>query len=296
MAVLVTAAVAGVLLGRFDGSGRAGPPAGCVATLGSARAAVDSEQAANASLIATIALARGLPRRAVVVALATALQESKLHNVDYGDADSLGLFQQRPSQGWGTPAQVRDPTHATNAFFDALVALPDWRHLAVTVAAQRVQRSAYPDAYAVHEPEAAVLAAATTGSPAGLACTRAGTAVVAAPTLVAGLRTAFTGAAPLVRADPATVAPAAGPVPAALTLHVAVGRVGGPASAAQWSVASWLVARADRFGIGSVRVGNREWTVRSGSDGWSVTAPGGPSASATPALARGIDVLIVGGS
>ena len=106
-----------------------------------------TEQMANAATIAEVGRARGLPERAIVIALATAMQESTLRNLDYGDRDSLGLFQQRPSQGWGTPQQVQDPVYAAGIFYDRLVQVPDWQSLRVTDASQRVQRSAYPELY-----------------------------------------------------------------------------------------------------------------------------------------------------
>jgi hypothetical protein len=129
-------------------------------TLAGAPFTLSPEQAANATTIATVARARHLPTRALVIALATAKQESGLRNLHYGDRDSLGLFQQRPSQGWGTPAQILDPTYAAGRFFDHLVRVPDWQTRPVTEAAQVVQRSAYPGAYARWEPMAAELAAA----------------------------------------------------------------------------------------------------------------------------------------
>jgi len=115
------------------------------------------EQLANAQTIVTIAVGRALPKRAAVLALATAMVEAGLVNVDHGDSDSLGLFQQRPSQGWGTPAQVLDPVHATNTFYDHLVALPGWQTMPPGVAEQAVQRSLYPDRYAPREPAGAAL-------------------------------------------------------------------------------------------------------------------------------------------
>jgi hypothetical protein len=130
------------------------------------------DQAANAATIADVAHARGLPERAVVIALATAQQESGLRNLPYGDRDSLGLFQQRPSQGWGTPAQVRDPVHAAGRFYDHLVRIPHWQSGQLTVVAQAVQRSAFPRAYQRWEPMAQVLAAALHGAhPGRLTCT-----------------------------------------------------------------------------------------------------------------------------
>jgi hypothetical protein len=146
-------------------------PVGCSAEVGGVTATLSPVQMGNAATIVGIAVRRGLPARAATIAIATALQESKLVNVRYGDRDSLGLFQQRPSQGWGTEAQVLDPVYATNAFYDRLVEVRDYRSLPITVAAQRVQRSGFPDAYAQHEQNARVVAAALTGqSAAAVSC------------------------------------------------------------------------------------------------------------------------------
>jgi hypothetical protein len=120
-------------------------PARC--TVAPAGFTLSSEQATNARTIAQVAADRHLPQRAVVIALATALQETHLRNLPYGDRDSLGLFQQRPSQGWGTPAQVQDPSYAAGRFFDHLVQVPDWQTGRLTDVAQSVQRSAFPLAY-----------------------------------------------------------------------------------------------------------------------------------------------------
>jgi hypothetical protein len=99
----------------------------------------------------------------VSIALATAFQESKLRNLDHGDRDSLGIFQQRPSQGWGTKAQVRDPYYASNAFYDVLAKIDGFQTMRITEAAQRVQRSGYPEAYEPHAADARALASALTG-------------------------------------------------------------------------------------------------------------------------------------
>src|SRR5690349_2421902 len=143
----------------------------CTATALGNTTELDPEQAGNAAIIAAVAVKRGVPPRAATIGIATALQESKLVNLPGGDRDSIGLFQQRPSQGWGTPAQIRDPVYATNAFYDVLVKIEGYQNLPITAAAQKVQRSAFPSAYADHEPEARILASALTGySPAGLSC------------------------------------------------------------------------------------------------------------------------------
>ena len=93
----------------------------CTATVDGHTVSLDPEQAEHAGLITAIAVSRGLPARAASIALATAYQESDLRNLEGGDRDSLGLFQQRPSQGWGEPEEILDPVYATNAFYDALV-------------------------------------------------------------------------------------------------------------------------------------------------------------------------------
>jgi hypothetical protein len=108
---------------------------------------LSGDQVANARTIAQVGYDRGLPERAVVIALATAMQESTLRNLDHGDRDSLGLFQQRPSQGWGTPEQVQDPVYAAGQFYDRLVRIPDWQTGELTLVADAVQRSAFPLAY-----------------------------------------------------------------------------------------------------------------------------------------------------
>ncbi len=130
---------------------------------------VSAEQAQNATTIARVGRDRGLPDRAVVIALATAQQESGLRNLDYGDRDSLGLFQQRPSQGWGTPEQVQDPVYAAGIFYDRLVQVPGWDTGRLTEVAQTVQRSGFPEAYQKHEPMAQELTAALTAN--ALTCT-----------------------------------------------------------------------------------------------------------------------------
>src|SRR3954463_5450503 len=146
-------------------------PDQCTAEVGGHAVVLDPSQARYAGLITAIAVERGLPARAASIALAAAYQESNLHNLRGGDRDSAGLFQQRPSQGWGTPAQGRDPGHATNAFYDALAKVDGYEDLEITVAAQAVQRSGFPDAYADHEADARALASALSGnSPEGFSC------------------------------------------------------------------------------------------------------------------------------
>src|SRR5665648_1151528 len=124
-----------------------GEPSCRAKALGSS-ATFSPEQSANAATITAIALKRSLPARAATIANATAIQESKLRNLKFGDRDSLGLFQQRPSQGWGTEAQILDPVYAANKFYDALIKIDGYQGMEITKVAQLVQRSATPQAYA----------------------------------------------------------------------------------------------------------------------------------------------------
>ncbi|RKN56153.1 NlpC/P60 family protein [Micromonospora costi] len=127
----------------------------------------NGEQVGNAAVIVTVGVQRGVPPRGWVIALATAMQESTLRNLPGGDRDSVGLFQQRPSQGWGTAAQLQDPRYAAGRFYAALTEVDGWQALAVTDAAQAVQRSAYPGVYAKWEDDAIALVRVLTGGTPG---------------------------------------------------------------------------------------------------------------------------------
>lgn len=115
------------------------------------------EQLTNAQTIVTVAVGRALPRRAAVLAVATAIVESQLRNLPSGDRDSLGLFQQRPSQGWGRAEDILNPAYAAATFYDHLIALPGWHTMPPGQAEQSIQRSAFPDRYAPQERPAAAL-------------------------------------------------------------------------------------------------------------------------------------------
>ncbi|WFE35762.1 hypothetical protein [Micromonospora sp. WMMD975] len=119
---------------------------------------LNGEQTANVKAIIAATKKAGLPERAAVISIATSLQESKLENLghlgDTNDHDSLGLFQQRPSSGWGTPEQITDPEYSTLAFLKGLKQVDGWQDMPLTEAAQTVQVSAYPDAYAQWENQA----------------------------------------------------------------------------------------------------------------------------------------------
>lgn len=233
------------------------------------------EQAANAATISAVGTSRGMPERAVTIALATALQESGLRNIQHGDRDSLGLFQQRPSQGWGTEKQILDPVYSAGEFYQHLAEVPGYSRLPLTVAAQRVQRSGYPQAYAKHEPDAALLAAALTGrTPTALNCTPTRTAVAAAD--AAQVR------AELVRTFGKGVLPAAGEAKdgesasgthggasAVGTVSVPVkksARTAGDGGTTQrgWELAHWAVAQAEALDIDEVAYAGRVWKAGSG--------------------------------
>lgn len=123
----------------------------------------DEQQAANLAIIVGESVRRGLPPRAATIAIVTAIQESKLYNLDHGDLDSVGLFQQRPSQGWGTVAQIMDPWYAAGKFYEALVEVSGWADESINDIAQEVQRSGVPDGYSEHESVGRAWASATTG-------------------------------------------------------------------------------------------------------------------------------------
>ncbi|MFC4063376.1 peptidase M23 [Actinoplanes subglobosus] len=125
--------------------------AGCTpAPVASPAGRWSDEQLANVRLIVTIGTERRVPDQGLVIAVATAMQESRLRNLKGGDRDSIGLFQQRPSQGWGTPKQLSDPAYQTNKFYDKLLDVRGWQQMRLTEAAQAVQISAFPEAYAKH--------------------------------------------------------------------------------------------------------------------------------------------------
>jgi len=235
----------------------------CTAVVGTASFELATDQAANAALITSVAVRRGLPPRAATIALATAMQESRLRNIDYGDQagpDSRGLFQQRPSQGWGTEAQVMDPVHASNSFYNGLVKVPNYQSMEITEAAQTVQRSAFPEAYAQHEAMGRAFASSLTGqSSAALDCT---------------LRTAESAGDP--EAVVAAMTKAFGPVSAASqgrTVRIDSGRYS--RGAAAWALAQWTVANAKSLSVTQVELDGHTWN-RDNHDGWQESkAPAG---------------------
>ena len=148
--------------------GSAGPGSANGITVTSTVNASDSftltgERLTTTQTIVSVGVSMGVPARGEIIAIATAIVESRLVNLSGGDRDSVGLFQQRRSQGWGTPEQLHTPTYAATAFYTRLLQVPGWQNVALTDAAQAVQRSAYPDAYAQWEQSATVIVAALLG-------------------------------------------------------------------------------------------------------------------------------------
>jgi hypothetical protein len=215
---------------------------------------LDPSQASVAStVVAAVTTYRvHLPDRAAVLVLAAALQESKLTNIPpgQGDRDSVGVLQQRPSQGWGggDANKLTDVTEATKEFLDHLVKVPHWQRRPLAEVVQDVQISADGSLYAQHEPEAAALANALLGrTPAGISCDFAAPTQVASATRVATLAGKQLGLE----------------TPTAVDRHVV--RVPG----AHWQTAAWFVANADRLGIEKVAYAGREW---SRGHGWQKSA------------------------
>lgn len=258
---------------------------GCTAEVDGHTVEIDLEQAENAALITAISIERGMPARAASIALATAFQESKLYNIDYGDRDSVGLFQQRPSQGWGSVEQLMDPTYATNAFYDALGKVDGYREMEITEAAQAVQRSAYPSAYADHEEDGRALASALTGnSPRAMWCDVPGdadeasdeldgTGLVARASVVRQeLETVF-GTLSLGGFDPAGVS--TGHMEGSAhyegrAIDVFVRPISAENKQRGWAMATWLVANADRLDVNTIIFDDRIWRAGSRSgDGWT---------------------------
>jgi hypothetical protein len=245
-------------LSRFESVARSGR---CTAAGLGTTHEYTTERAANAALISAVAVDRGLPPRAASIALATAYQESKLQNIEHGDRDSKGLFQQRPSQGWGTEAEIVDPVHATNAFYDGLVEL-DYASMSVNDAAQKVQRSGYPEAYGDHETEGRIFASALTGQSGGnLVCDISSPGSAASPqSLQDALEEQFprrTEAGSITSAL-GTASSAAPEVPEDAGATALVIDPHGD-STLGWALANWAVARAADDGVVQVSYAGRSW-------------------------------------
>ncbi|MDX6738750.1 hypothetical protein [Actinocorallia sp. A-T 12471] len=224
---------------------------GCRITAPQGEVQLSVSQAANAATIAGVAHRKGLPRRAVVIAYATAEQESHIENLSYGDRDSVGIFQQRPSQGWGDPDQLQDPVYSSGKFFDALEKVDGYAKQELHVAAQEVQRSFDGTLYAQHEPMAEILAEGFTGDKDGeVTCWyRPGDGVKAdTKKAFAELRRTY-GKGTKAQGD---------------TVMVGSGK-----AADGRALAVWAVTHARTYGFTEVRHAGLRWTAKTGHDGWS---------------------------
>jgi hypothetical protein len=255
IALVVAAAVGAFILVKVVGPTLTG--SACQAGTGRSAVSLEPEQAAIAATIAGVAHHRAMPSRAVSVAYATAMQESHLHNLGYGDLDSIGVFQQRPSEGWGPASKLRDPVFATSQFFQALAAVNGYQQMPVYRAAQAVQHSADGHAYIQYQPIASTLTAAFTGThPHAVWCWSGSPDPRKAsltPARQALLRTYGALAARLVSAP--RDAPAIQVSPTSPELG--------------WSVAAWLVTHAGKYRLREVRYAGLRWRAASGRDGWT---------------------------
>ena len=287
--VASAALVTGLLVLFNQGLGPLPDPEGCQASVGGVTVDLSTEQAENATLISGVAVRRGLPARAASIALATAFQESKLRNLDHGDRDSVGLFQQRPSQGWGTAEQIQDPYHAVNRFYDELEKIDGYQQMRITVAAQKVQRSGYPEAYAGHAADGRALASALTGySAARFSCVVHG----ATPAVEKAGQAGLTPRAARVRDDLRKTFGAL-PLGGYAAGGVSTGHIKGSAhydgraidvfvrpvsvdnKRRGWAIASYLVAHASRLQIDHVIFDARIWSAGTRSEqGWRTYEPG----------------------
>jgi hypothetical protein len=228
----------------------------CVATANGNSVTLDLEQAHYASIVVGMSVKRGLPPRAASIAMATVYQETGIRNLGYGDLDSVGLFQQRPSQGWGSRKQLLDPYYATDKFYDALVKIDDWETADITTVAQRIQNSSYPDAYRDHEADARVLASALTGhSTAGFTCLEREGKSGKPSALVASVEKTF-----------GTVSDK--------TNDKVVG-IDARSGTLAWAYAGHALANADRYGVVGVKVDGRQWQTEAFNlPTWTKISPG----------------------
>lgn len=260
-ALVTLAIIAGVAFAGYAFWRGAGPlpdPERCTASVDGHIVGLDPDQGELASLIAAIGVRRDLPARAVSIALATAYQESKIRNLDYGDRDSVGIFQQRPSQGWGTERQLQDPHYSTNAFYDALEKVHGYQDMRITEAAQKVQRSGFPEAYEDHAPDARALASALTGysAPELFTCVVHKSQDRGTRAQVVKELTAAYGDLPVANR-------------ARQDFSITIGK-GEAAQRRGWSLAQFLVGHARRLHIQAVSFDGRRWDAGKRSEkGWT---------------------------
>ncbi|HVT66786.1 MAG TPA: hypothetical protein VHF26_03480 [Trebonia sp.] len=239
---------------------------GCQAGTGNSMVPLDFQQAADAATIAGVAVREGLPSEALTIAYATAFQESKLENPDYGDRDSVGVFQQRPSQGWGTAAELEDPAFAARAFFGKLVKVPDYTKIPVWQAAQDVQASADGYAYEQYAQSGKELAADYTARPAAVTCWYNPAQQAAAQGVSAKLN--LHGAATGLDDVFGTPGQDGSVLTGVSRVRSGSADVITTAPGAGWAVANWLVANALSYGITQVSYAGYQWTAGLSETSW----------------------------
>jgi hypothetical protein len=239
---------------------------GCQAGTGANAVSVDPDQAPVAATIAGVAARMGLSNRALAIAYATALQESKLTNLTYGDRDSVGVFQQRPSEGWGTTAQLEDPQYASTAFFKALVKVPDYLKIPEYQAAQDVQHSAEGSAYEQWQTTAEQLAAAYTATPHAVTCwyQPAAKAKPQTGTVSARMTQVFGPASREALLTSVTATSTAMKVDVTATQG--------------WTVANWLMSHASMYGLTRISYDGWQWSASLTETTWQ-HVPGGVAGS-----------------
>ncbi|MGY5132132.1 heavy metal transporter [Streptomyces nigrescens] len=270
-AVAVLIGLAGYLLVQYV-TGGPGAPHCTVRAEGEAKPyELSPEQAANAATISAVASSRGLSERAVTIALATAMQESGLRNIDFGDRDSVGLFQQRPSQDWGTVKQIMDPVYSAGEFYRHLAKVPGYSRLPLTVAAQKVQRSGYPQAYAKHEANAARLTGALTGRDQdAMTCTesRPVDGQAGGPAKVRERLVREFGPEVLPRTGGAGGRSAGGGSGVTIPVQQSGPTAAGDAGRRGWELAMWAMAHSAELRIEQISYAGRMWTADDAGKGW----------------------------
>jgi hypothetical protein len=245
---------------------------GCQAGTGQSAIPLDFGQAADAATVAAVAVRDRLPARALTIAYATAFQESKLENLSYGDRDSVGIFQQRPSQGWGSADQLKDPAYASRKFFGALVKVPNYTKIPVSEAAQAVQRSADGSAYEQYAQTGAQLAADFTTRPHAVTCWYSPSAQAADQNI--SLKLNLHGAAAELDAVFGTPKQG-GPLTGITRIRSGAADLITTAPGAGWTVANWLVAHASSYGITKVSYAGYQWKAQLSESSWqSDPSPG----------------------
>lgn len=237
---------------------------GCLVHGGAFDVPLDPGQASIAATIAGVATRRSMPERAVTIAYAAALQESDLVNLSYGDRDSVGVFQQRPSEGWGTRRQLLDPVYASSRFFAALAAVPHYLRLHVYEAAQAVQHSADGSAYGQFAPQGEAMAGGFSGHlPHAVWCWYGST--------ISGRSRLHAAQAELRRTFG----------------RLRVSHLGDPgaqvrtsSTAAGWAVAAWLVTNASTYRLKRVTFQGYQWTAAHGRKGWTAARRSTPGPAA----------------